>query len=206
MKKFGLGLMLAIIGISALLFIPSQQEPAPMPWQITVMPDGQISVFKIHLGSTSYRQAQQELRVHGQTSIFSQAGEISTVEAFFNSINMGGLSAKIVLNLAVTEEDIEQMKSRATEAKLQASGAHRYQLSNQDNITLIDAAVTAITYIPSVRLDKEMILHRFGNTGVVIADPKHPNTEIWQYPALGLTIYLNDSEKTILQYQMMGGQ
>lgn len=206
MKKFVLGLMLAIIGISALLLIPSQQAAAPMPWQVTLMPDGQISVFKIHLGSTNYRQAQQSLRIHGQTSIFSQAGEISTVEAFFNSINMGGLSAKVVLNLAVTKEDIEQMKSRATEAKLQASGAHRYQLSNQDNITLIDAVVTAITYIPSIRLDKEMILHRFGNTDIVIADSKNSNTEIWHYPALGLTVYLNDNEKTILQYQMMAVQ
>lgn len=206
MKKFLLGLTLTIVGISALLLIPSQQATAPMPWEIKVMPDGQISVFNIHLGSTNYRQAQQALRMHGQTSIFSQAGEISTVEAFFNSINMGGLSAKLVLNLTVNQSDIEQMKSRATEARLQPSGAHQYQLSNQDNATLINTSINAITYIPSVRLDKDMVLHRFGQTDAVMQDPHNIDTEIWQYPALGLTIYLNNSEKTILQYQMIGVQ
>lgn len=202
MKKFLIGLILTIVGIAALTLIPSKQEPAPMPWEITVMPDGQISVFDIHLGTTNYRQAQQALGSHGKTSVFSEQGKADTVEAFFNSINMGGLSAKLVLNLVVERDLIEKMKSRATEARLQPSGAHQYQLSNQDNATLIHAPVSAITYIPSVRLTKEMILHRFGSTDLIKQDPNNINTAIWQYPTLGLTIYLNDSEKTILQYQL----
>lgn len=203
MKKIILGLIFTIVGVSALLLIPSKQEPAPMPWEITLMPDGQIKVFDIHLGTTNYRQAQQAFNIHGETSIFSQSGKPSTVEAFFNSINLGGLSAKLVLNLVVDKEEIESMKSRATEARLQPSGAHRYQLSNQDNITLIDARVTAITYIPSVKLDKEMLLHRFGNAESVMQDPNNLNTEIWHYPNLGVTIYLNAHEKTIMQYQLI---
>ncbi|MDQ7073127.1 MAG: lytic murein transglycosylase [Gammaproteobacteria bacterium] len=203
MKKFIIGLILVISAIVALTFIPSEQQPAPMPWQITLMPDGQISVFNIHLGTTSYRQAQQSLKMYGQTSIFSQQGRPSTVEAFFNSINLGGLSAKLVLNLIVDNDEIEKMKSRALEARLQPSGAHQYQLSNQDNASLVNAAVGAITYIPSVRLDKEMLIHRFGLTDLVSHDSENPDTEVWQYPALGLTIYLNPNEKTILQYQMI---
>jgi hypothetical protein len=203
MKKFFIGLILTIVGIAALTLIPSKQQPAPMPWEITVMPDGQISVFNIHLGTTNYRQAQKSLHMFGQTSVFSQQGQASTVEAFFNSINLGGLSAKLVLNLIVDDAQIEKMKSRATEARLQPSGAHQYHLSNQDNASLVNAAVGAITYIPSVRLDKEMISHRFGFTDLVSQDPDNSNTEIWQYPALGLTIYLNVNEKTILQYQML---
>ncbi|PHS32391.1 MAG: lytic murein transglycosylase [Methylophaga sp.] len=203
MIKFLLGLILVVVGIAALLLIPSKQEPAPMPWEITVMPDGQISVFNIHLGTTNYRQAQEALHIHGQTSIFSEEGQDTTVEAFFNSINMGGLSAKLVLNLVVDADIIEKMKSRATEARLQPSGAHRYQLGNQDNATLIHAPVSAITYIPSVRLNKEMVLHRFGFTDLVSQESENSNTEIWQYPALGLTIYLDDNEKTIMQYQLI---
>jgi hypothetical protein len=203
MKKILLGLVLTVLGIAALLLIPSKQETAPMPWEITIMPDGQISVFDIHLGTSNYRQAQEALHIHGQTSIFSQEGKATTVEAFFNSINMGGLSAKLVLNLDVDADVIEQMKLRATEARLQPSGAHRYQLSNQDNVTLINAPISAITYIPSVRLDKEMIMHRFGFTDLVMQDPENINTEVWQYPSLGLSIYLNESEKTIMQYQLI---
>ncbi len=203
MKKFLIGLVLTIAAIFAMLLIPSKQASAPMPWEIELMPDGQVSVFNIHLGQTNYQQAQQSFHQYGHTSIFTQAGKESTVEAFFNSINMGGLSAKLVLNLRVNAEEIENMKSRATEARLQPSGAHQYQLSNKDNATLVNATVSAITYIPTVRLNKEMVLHRFGFTDSVIRDPENNNTEIWQYSTLGLTIYLNDSEKTILQYQLI---
>jgi len=203
MKKFLIGLVVTIAAIFAMLLIPSKQASAPMPWEIELMPDGQISVFNIHLGKTNYQQAQQSFHQYGHTSIFTQAGKKSTVEAFFNSINMGGLSAKLVLNLKVNAEQIEKMKSRATEARLQPSGAHQYQLSNKDNATLVNAAVSAITYIPTVRLNQEMVLHRFGFTDLVIQDPENSNTEIWQYPALGLTIYLNDSERTIIQYQLI---
>ena len=48
-----------------------------------------------------------------------------------------------------------------------------------------------------------MVLHRFCFTDLVTQDPENSNTEIWQYPALGLIIYLNDSEKTIMQYQLI---
>ncbi|PHS25395.1 MAG: lytic murein transglycosylase [Methylophaga sp.] len=203
MKKFLIGLVLVVVGIASLLLIPSKQASAPMPWEITIMPDGQINVFDIHLGTTNYQQAQQALSSYGKTSIFSEQDKADTVEAFFNSINMGGLSAKLVLNLVVDIDLIEKMKSRATEARLQPSGAHQYQLSNQDNATLINVAVSAITYIPSVRLTKEMILHRFGLTDLISQDPNNINTTIWQYPTLGLTIYSNDSEKTIMQYQLI---
>lgn len=203
MKEFLTVLLLTIMGIGALLLIPSKQEVAPMPWEITLMTDGQISVFDIHLGTTNYRQAQQSLGLYGQTAIFSQQGKMSSVEAFFNGINLGGLSAKLVLNLVVEPPQIEIMKSRAAEARIQPSGAHRYLLSNQDNAALIYASVSAITYIPSIRLTEEMILHRFGHTDSVMQDPNNINTMIWHYPALGLTIYLNDTKKTIMQYQMI---
>jgi hypothetical protein len=48
-----------------------------------------------------------------------------------------------------------------------------------------------------------MIMHRFGFTDLVMQDPENINTEVWQYPSLGLSIYLNESEKTIMQYQLI---
>lgn len=200
MRNFLIGLVLTIVGIAALMLIPSTQQPAPMPWEVTIMQDGNIKVFDIHLGTTTYRQAQQSFQVYGKTAVFTQQDKQPTVEAFFNSINLGGLSAKVVLNLAVEEQEINDMLNRALEARLQPSGAHRYELGNSDNATLIDAPVTAITYIPSLRLNQEMVLHRFGNADNIEQDPATVNTEIWHYPAIGLTIRFSEGKKTILQY------
>ena len=203
MKNFFISLLLVIAGIAVLMLIPSKQMPAPMPWEVTILADGNAKVFDIHLGTTNYGQAQRLLHQYGETAIFIQEGQPATVEAFFNSINLGGLSAKLILNLAVPDQQINDMISNALEARLQPSGAHRYTLNNSANRTLIDATITTITYIPSVRLNQEMVRHRFGDTGYIEQDPDNSNTEIWHYPMLGLTIQLNEQEKTILQYQSL---
>ena len=200
MKNIFISLLLIVVGIAALMLIPSKQAPAPMPWEVTIMQDGNSKVFNIHLGTTTYGQAQQILRQYGETAIFSQEGQKSTVEAYFNSINMGGLSAKLILNLSASEQQISEMSSNALEARLQDSGAHKYTLNNNANTELVNAKVMAITYIPSVRLDSEMVQHRFGKAGRIEQADDNGNTEIWHYPTLNLSIQLNEEEKTVIQY------
>jgi len=201
MRNFLIGLVLFFAGLAAIMLIPSPQEPAPMPWEITVMPDGNIEVFDIHIGTTTYRQAQQQLKQYGETAIFSQEGKIPDVEAYFNSINLGGLSAKLVLNLAAEQDQITEMMSTALEARLQPSGAHQYELSNEANNQLIDAIVLGITYIPSVKLNHDMLRHRFGEPNKV-ETIEASETELWLYDDKQLSIRVNPHEKTILQYNL----
>lgn len=200
MKNVFIGLFLIVGAIAALMLIPSKQAPAPMPWEVTIMPDRNSKVFDIHLGTTTYGQTQQILRQYGETAIFIQEGHTPTVEAFFNSINMGGLSAKLILNLSASEQQISEMSSNALEARMQDSGAHKYTLNNDANKDLVNATVTTITYIPSVRLDAEMVQHRFGQADHIEQMANNNETAIWHYPALNLTIQLNKDEKTLIQY------
>lgn len=200
-RNFLIGLFLTIVGIGALLFIPSKQAPAPMPWEITIMPDGKSSVFGIHLGTTTYSHTQEVFHEFGKIAAFAEQGKPSTVEAFFDSIHLGGLTGKLVLNLDVPEHRITEMTSHANEARLQESGAHRYELNNSDNESVIDAPIIAITFIPSVKLDADIARYRFGDPANIMQDENNPNTKIWHYPLTGLTIRINEHEKTILQYQ-----
>lgn len=200
-RNFLIGLFLTIVGIGALLFIPSKQAPAPMPWEITIMPDGKSRVFGIHLGTTTYRYTQQVFHEFGKIAAFAEQGKPSTVEAFFDSIHLGGLTGKLVLNLDVPEQRINEMTSHANEARLQESGAHRYELNNSDKESLIDAPIIAITFIPSVKLNADIARYRFGDPANIMQDDNNSNTKIWHYPLTGLTIRINEHEKTILQYQ-----
>jgi len=202
LRNFLIGLILTIAAIAALMLIPSKQAIAPMPWEVVVMPDGNSKVFGIHLGTTSYRQAQELFHEYGKVAIFTQEAKSPSVEAYFNSINLGGLSAKLVLNLDVATSHIEGMASRAMESRLQPSGAHRYELNNDDNASLINAPITAITYIPSVRLDADMIRYRFGDASTIESDSDNPAAKIWLYDELGLSIRVTEGEKTILVYQL----
>jgi len=203
LRSFLIGLFITIVGIAALMLLPSKQSDAPMPWQVTTMPDGNSQVFGIHLGTTTYRQAQEGFHEYGKTAIFTQEGEEPSVEAFFDSIHLGGLSAKVVLNLNVDSLQINDMKSRAMEARLQQSGAHRYELSNEDNASLINAQITAVSYIPSVKLNPKMMRYRFGEADSIEQDSINPATEIWHYHAIGLTVRMNENEKTIMEYRLI---
>jgi len=202
LRSFLIGLFLTVLAIAALMLIPSKQAEAPMPWQVTQMLDGNNQVFGIHLGTSTYRQAQEGFHQYGKTAIFTQEGVEPSVEAFFTSINLGGLSAKLVLNLDVPPSEINGMMSRAMESRLQPSGAHRYELNNDDNASLIDVPITAVTYIPSVKLNADMVRYRFEEPDSIEQDIDNPATEIWRYEELGLTVRMNQKEKTILEYQL----
>lgn len=202
MRNFLIGMVLFVSGMGALLLIPSKQEPAPMPWETTIMTDGNVKVFGIHLGKTSYKQAQEIFNIYGKTAVFSQADHESTVEAYFNSINLGGLSAKVVLNLIVPEQQIQVMLEHATEAKLQPSGARRYEIHSDDTAHLLASPISAITYIPSVRLDEKMVLNRFGQAEKIQPDPNQASDHVWHYPRIGLSITFSTDEKTVLQYSV----
>ncbi len=202
MKKVLIYLFVVIASLLILILIPSTQLPAPMPWHITIMPDGNPQVLGIHLGMTSYRHAQILLKQYGETAIFIQQDEAPpAVEAFFNSVNLGGLSARLVLTLIVPEKRINAMLSRAREARLQPSGAYRYTPNNEDNAALINASVDTITYIPSITLHADIVQRRFGTPDYIETD-KDDNSEqkIWYYHALGLNVYFTEQEKTILYY------
>ena len=168
------------------------------------MPDNNVQVFGIHLGKTDYKTAQQALRVFGKTAIFTDPDNKATVEAYFDSVNLGGLSAKMVLNLVVDEDKIADMLERASAGKLQPSGAHQHELAEEDKQFLLSSPVAAITYIPSVRLDEEMIQERFGapdSTNTGLPDDEGNADIIWLYQKLNLTVIFSSNNKTLLIYQ-----
>ncbi|HEC58105.1 hypothetical protein LCGC14_0742750 [marine sediment metagenome] len=200
-RNFLIGLFLTIAAVGAMLFIPSKQAPAPMPWEITIMPDGKSKVFGIHLGTTTYAHTNALFHEYGNIAAFSDEGKASTVEVFFNSIHLAGITGKLVLNLDVPEQQITDMMAHAYEARLQDSGAHRYEINNKDKATVVTAPIIAITYVPSVKLSADIARYRFGEPESISQDPLEPKTTIWHYPVFGLTIRMNDDEKTILQYQ-----
>jgi len=202
LRNFIIGLILVVAGIAAMMLIPSPQPPAAKPWEVTIMADGNPQVLGIHLGTTTYKQAQQQFGIYGETAIFTNDEKAASIEAYFNSVNLGGLSAKLVLNLAVSPEQINAMLSRAKAGKLQPSGAHQHELSETDRTTLLDIPVQAITYIPSVRLNQEMVKTRFGeaDTQTEATDAEGKTTEIWQYKDLGLIVQFIEQQKTLLIY------
>ncbi|AFI84178.2 lytic murein transglycosylase [Methylophaga nitratireducenticrescens] len=198
--NFLLGIALVIICIGALMLIPSPQPTSPKPWEITVMPDNEIEVMGVHLGTTTYGEIQQLWREAGEAALFISENDNISAEVFFESINLGGLSARAVINLQVAEDKLQTMASRAASAKLQPSGARRYDPAFDDKQYLLSAPAIAITYIPSVRLDEEMVRTRFGEPEKISYETEENPAQTWHYPNNDLTIRLHPDERSVLTY------
>lgn len=198
--KLFFGTALVIIAIAALMLVPSPQPTAPKPWEVTILPDNQIEVMGVHLGTTSYAEIQQMWREAGEVALFIAENERITAEVFFESINLGGLSARVVVNLKLDDDELKAIASRAASAKLQPSGARRYDPAFDDKQRLLAAPVTALTYIPSVRLDDEMLRNRFGEPDEIRTESEESAAQIWYYPAFGLTVRLHPEERPVLTY------
>lgn len=200
-RNFLIGVVLLLLAMFAMLFIPSKQPEAPRVWELEQMPDGNIKVLDIHLGTTTYRQAQYALREIGEAAIFANQEGQASLEVFFDVINLAGLSARAVLNLHMPDDELRGLIARSPDAgRLQRSGARRYQIHHSDYASVFNAPVIAMTYIPSLRLDEAMIKHRFGEP-ITIEHQDEDEAELWRYPHLGLTIGLHPSERPVLLFE-----
>lgn len=194
---------LVFIGILSLALIPSPQPDGPKPWEISMQPNGDITVFDIHLGQDTYQDAQVRWRESGEVALFTTEGEATTAEVFFDRINLSGLSAKIVANLSVPEETLKEMVSRAHSNKLQPSGSRRIEPAFEDKALLLTAPIVAITYIANYRPEHDVLLERFGEPTEITGDPEDPQAEIWQYPESHLSIRLHPDDKPVFEYQAL---
>lgn len=196
-------LLLIIVSIVALMMIPSPQAPAPKPWEIEMQADGNPQVLGIHLGETTYEELVKRWREVGEPGIFKEpeAPKHSTVEVFFPRINLGGLSARAVINLQIDQTTIESMTTRGYGGQLQQSGARLFEPAVDDRPTLLSAPVYAITYIPSISLDEKMLQSRLGMPPEKRA--LEEGKTLWAYPDLGLSIELSDDGKAVFQYQAL---
>lgn len=196
-------LLLILLSIVGLMMIPSPQAPAPKPWQIEIQADGNPQVLDIHLGNTTYDQLVKRWQEVGEVGIFKEpeALQQSTVEVFFPRINLGGLSGRAVINLQIDYETIEAMISRGYGGQLQQSGARLYEPSVDDRPQLLQAPVYAITYIPTISMDEQMLLSRLGAPAEQQA--LEAGKTLWVYPDLGLSIELSDDGEAVFQYQAL---
>lgn len=194
---------LIIATIMLLMMLPSPQAPAPKPWEIEIQDDGNPEVMGIHLGNTPYGQLVERWQEVGKVGIFEEpeAPEQSTVEVFFERINLGGLSGRAVINLQLKPSTIEALIQNSYGGQAQPSGARRYTPSVDDRPQLLNAPVHAITYIPSIGLDEEMLQSRLGRPSEKqeLEDKK----SLWSYPELGLSIELSEDGKAVFQYQAL---
>lgn len=197
---FSLFFLLAII-LAIYPFLGSDEEKQSvtgLPWQIEVLADGSTKVFGINIGNSSLADAKQVLGDDMELAIIAASEEAGSLEMYYGHYRTGLLSGKLILQTSVAEEDLALWRQGTVSSEYMSSGqAKKYLLSEEHLPSALGQKIIGLTFIPSVNLDEEVILARFGEPDRRI---RHAEALHYLYPQKGLDIIWYADAKEVLQY------
>ncbi|WP_374594701.1 hypothetical protein [Aquabacterium sp.] len=206
MKRTVALVTLAALALSALVvWLGGGRAPdgnAP-PWQVRTFDDGGSEVMGLRLGprASTLGDAQQQLggrQGELQVAVIASAGEPGALEAYQDNASVGGITGKLIVNVALDAAEIERLKRLAVKSEPLESGGRRYNLPVTERTALLSRPIAGLTFIPSAQLDEAMVSQRFGRPARRIRGNDH--LEYWLYPGIGLSLALDTRGREVLQY------
>lgn len=191
---------LTVILAAAGILIPdsTRKQDQTFPWQIEHT-QASTRVFGVTLGTSTLHEAEAFLDATAEISLFADTNDTLIAEAYFDKLNLGSLSAKIITVMEVPQEQLQVMYQRGARIGTLGSGDRKVTLTAQDQEPVRQAAVASLTYIPQARLDDDLLLNRFGPPAERIQETGGATVH-WLYPTLGLDIALHPKGHAVMQY------
>ncbi len=202
MKPFFLAFALLAVVLAIWPFIFSGEQPRAvtnLPWQITLDERGDATVFSLRPGIDTLARAIAVLGGDMALAIVEGHGEVGQLEVYYSHYRAGLLTGKLILRADNSQSQIERWKAAAVAVDYMQSGqARKYRIDVQAYPEALDSTVFAMTFIPAVRLDEDVIVSRFGKAGETITVGDAGTHYL--YPSLGLDVTLAPSGRAVLQY------
>jgi len=205
MWKISLALIL-IVG-SATFYITSSvyKQSGESTQQRTFFDDKQhLHVMGIVLGESTVRDAELAFRSRADAALFlypketkegQEAQYVGKLEAYFPSI---ADHSKVLLTLKITATALEAVRKRSSNPRIYPNGVIRMNLSSQDILAVQRMIVTEMSLIPSLDLNKEMIVAQFGKPESITNSS--PNITVYTFPKFGLVATINQDDKDKLTF------
>ena len=203
MKHTWLAVLVAATLLTGLtLWLPPSERPTDgqsrlLPWEIEIDGRGGSSAFGLTLGEASLADAERLLGEAALT-LFLQPDDHLALEAFFDDVRPAGLKADFVLTLDLPQSTLTGMYDHGLRIARGTEGLSRVDLNPTDLPAARAAPIVAITYLPAVNLDPEVVEKRFGTPESRVTEA--PGVVHWLYPDLGLDVVVRDDGKEVLQY------
>jgi hypothetical protein len=170
-----------------------------LPWNIKVHEDNSTEVFKLRLGLSTLADAIS--RFHEPEDIAIYKGKVKdSLEAYFGTVNIGPLQAKMIITLQITPQDIKNMLSRARGRAMSDSADKKIELAADDLMQALNKTISGITFIPKYSgLETDFFKDRFGEPPAW--DRLSENAIQYFYPDKGLSIIIDTDGKEVLEYR-----
>jgi len=194
-----------VLALLAGVYLSSLKNPnevhAGFPWQVDVLESGHTQVFSLIVGQSSLGDAERQFKETAELTLFSAKNTPPVIEAFFAEVKIGGLKSKMVMSIALPQDELEIMFNRGARIATLGSGTRKVTLSSEDARRVREAAIASITYLPAINLNAELIEKRFGIPAEKLADSSSDAIH-WLYPDKGIDVALSEENKEVIQYVM----
>ena len=206
MKKLLVAGALVILAIMVLPVVwvmvedkgPDTEAVAMLPWQIESLPDGGSRVFGLTLGESLIGDARARFGPDVDIAIVAPRNRPALLEAYYESVNAGFITGKLILTADIDDDELSAMRERALKEAYMESVTRKVTLHPEDVQRARESPIRVITFIPSARLDEAVIRQRFGEPARRIN--RDDSLEHLQYPELGLDIAIGRRGQTVMQY------
>ncbi len=175
--------------------IPDNQA---MPWQSYVNDQGKTVVFDLTMGESTLAESMRLFGSEVEASLFEDKDQKQTLEVFFSSTKVGGISAKVIVNLALNNQQFDHLNSNIKETEVMPTGNKKTIFNQTGESSMFNLTISALTFIPSADLSPDTLLGLFKKPARV--ESLETGVEYWHYPDKGLRIIVDQENKEILEF------
>jgi hypothetical protein len=197
--------ILTLVVVAILLpvfFMPDPGDLAArqqqLPWVVEKQVDGNTRVMGLTLTVSTLSEAKTAYGPDMAVAIVNAPNEPGTLEAYVASAQAGFVTGKLILTARADAAMIDGMRERAVKTEYMESTTRKATLSASDLATAMNLPIQAISFIPSVNLDREAIVERFGAPAREVRSNDHQTHML--YPDKGIDIILDTQGKELIQY------
>lgn len=195
---WGVGILSILILVGSFFMPGKPGVQNDLPWHIEHPAPDTARIFGLTLESSTASEAEQRFHEEAKPSLFMSPDGQLVAEMFFEQVTLAGLKSRIVINIAVPAAELQAMYERGL--RISGTGSSKKITPAPDDAVRLRALpIGSLTYMPSVRLEEEIFLKRFGQPSQRIRE-KESGAVHWLYPQDGLDITLGGNEKPVLQY------
>jgi hypothetical protein len=192
----GLGVLFSVMYFSTRgVDLPKNQA---MPWQSYTNESGNTVVFGLTMRHSTLLDAMSLFGKELEVSLFEEKGKTPSLEVFFPSAKVGGIGAKIVLNLEISPSQVMALKMQIDETEVMPSGVKKTVFQHHTDKDMLGLKINVLTFAPKADLSRATILAHFGQPTKI--EKIQAGLEHWYYKNKGLKIVMSDEYKEILEF------
>ena len=197
----GYTLLAALIAF-AIMFLLTRDIETPenqaMPWQSYINDHDQTVVFDLIMGKSQLLDAARLFGVEMEASLFENENVDPELEVFFSSTKVGGISAKVILNLQLNNQNIDILRDHIDVSMMMPSGVKKTKFKTRAESLMSRFTIKSLTFIPRADLSVNVVEDLFGKPDSVALSEQ--GISYWHYAAKGLKIIMDEEQKEILEF------